>query len=150
MRLSPITDLNREAPKTAAAALYEDDSTVESPEGSPYTTEYKDTPFPVKTPEGFDIVFFENGANDILYIELSEGHWAKFTKESSAPGHVSSKALSRSSLVVDRGRRSLVPAGKAPCHCEAVRARTAGLAWAPYSVGRVIWFSGPRGRPRRI
>ncbi len=76
-------------PATAAAALYLTAGEVESGKGEPFQVVYKGVPYPVASPEKYEVRFFQNGSNDEVYIALTNGRFAKFTKSSDAPPSVS-------------------------------------------------------------
>jgi len=98
-----MTNVTASAPDfSAAAALFVTAGEVESGKGEPFMVAYKGVPYPVASPENYEVRFFENGSNDEVYIALPNGHFAKFTKSSSAPSDYSTLAYPVASFLADR------------------------------------------------
>jgi len=98
-----MTNVTSGAPDmSAAAALYVFDAEVESGKGEPFMVVYKGVPYPVNAAQGRELRRFENGSNDEVYIGLENGHFAKFTKSSSAPSDYSASTYPVAGFLANR------------------------------------------------
>jgi len=99
----PDTDVADAAPDlSVGAALFRYDSTVASPTGAQYATRYDGAPAPVYTRQGQAIYYYDNGANDVVYIELDASHFAKFTKSVNEPGDYDDSAFPAEAFTAGR------------------------------------------------